>query len=99
MKLLKKVDLSFSCNSYFSFFYLEILTFDIYDNNGIIHSKNYPEFLRTNIEYIWNIHMNNSNELEIDLIDIHLDYDHDYLQIITGNNISVSLKMKICCIL
>jgi hypothetical protein len=29
--------------------------------------------------------MNNSNEIEINLTDIHLDYDHDYLQIITGN--------------
>jgi hypothetical protein len=57
---------------------------DISDHNGIIHSKNYPEFLRTNIEYTWNIHMNNSNEIEINILDIHLDYEHDYLHIITG---------------
>jgi hypothetical protein len=61
-----------------------MFTTDIYDDYGIIHSKNYPEYLRTNIEYIWNIHMNNSNEIEINLLDIHLDFDQDYLQIITG---------------
>jgi len=60
-------------------------TVNIYENEGIIHSKDYPMFLKTNIEYIWNIHMNYSNEIEINLIDIHLDYDHDYLQISTGN--------------
>jgi len=60
-------------------------TFNIYENEGIIHSEDYPMFLKTNIEYTWNIHMNYSNEIEINLIDIHLDYDHDYLQIITGN--------------
>jgi hypothetical protein len=64
---------------------LEIFTLDIYENQGIIHSKNYPKFIRTNIEYTWNIHMNYSNEIEINLIDIDLDFDHDYLQIITGN--------------
>ena len=36
------------------------------------------------MESTWNIHMNESNELEIDLIDVHLDRDDDYLQIITG---------------
>ena len=29
--------------------------------------------------------MNSSNEIEINLIDIDLDYEHDSLQIITGN--------------
>ncbi len=66
-------------------FLLEMNTFNIYENEGIIHSEDYPMFLKTNIEYTWNIHMNYSNEIEINLIDIHLDYDHDYLQIITGN--------------
>ena len=83
-KLLKKVKVS-RFQSFILLLYLEILTFDIYDNKGIIHSKNYPEFLRTNIEYTWNIHMNNTNQIEINLIDIHLDFDQDYLQIITGN--------------
>jgi hypothetical protein len=28
--------------------------------------------------------MNNSNEIQINLLDIQLDFDQDYLQIITG---------------
>lgn len=86
MKLLKKVQKYFfrNRNSYF-FFTLEIFHIDISDDYGIIHSKNYPEYLRTNIEYTWNIYMNNSNEIQIDILDLHLDFEHDYLQIMTGN--------------
>ncbi|CAF1526563.1 unnamed protein product [Rotaria sp. Silwood1] len=63
----------------------EMYTWDLYENNGTIHSKDYPKLLRTNIEYTWIIHMNSSNEIEINLIDISLDHDYDYLQIITGD--------------
>ncbi len=62
-----------------------MFTLDVYDKYGIIHSKNYPESLRSNTEYIWNIHMNDSNEIEINLLDIHIDFDQDFLQIITGD--------------
>ncbi|UJR30694.1 hypothetical protein I4U23_018215 [Adineta vaga] len=63
----------------------ELLTMNLDENSRMIYSNNYPNFLRTNVEYIWIIHMNSSNEIEINLIDIHLDYEHDYLQINTGN--------------
>lgn len=84
MKLLKKVipSLGFPRSSSSC---LEMPGFDIYDDSGVIHSDNYPEYLRTNTEYVWNIYMNNSNEIEVTLDDVHLDFDHDYLQIITGN--------------
>lgn len=29
--------------------------------------------------------MNDSNEIQINIIDLHLNFDHDYLQIVTGN--------------
>ncbi|CAF3049313.1 unnamed protein product, partial [Rotaria sp. Silwood2] len=74
-------------------------TWNIYEDNGIIHSKDYPKFLRTNVEYTWIIHMNSSNEIEINLTDINLDYDYDYLQIITGDviyslNIPKSFRLQ-----
>ncbi|CAF1032759.1 unnamed protein product [Rotaria sordida] len=76
----------------------EIYTWNIYEDNGIIHSKYYPKFLRTNIEYTWIIHMNSSNEIKINLIDINLDYDYDYLQIITDTiyplNIPKSFRLQ-----
>lgn len=80
------VVLSFYCLFQFASFSipLEIFNSDIYEHKGIIHSKNYPEFLRTNIEYTWTIHMESSNEIEINVVDINIDFDHDYLQVITG---------------
>ena len=63
---------------------LETSTENIFGISGVIQSKDYPMYLRTNMESTWNIHMNESNELEIDLTDVHLDRDNDYLQLITG---------------
>ncbi|CAF1189573.1 unnamed protein product [Adineta ricciae] len=62
----------------------ENITMQINDNYGVIQSNNYPNFLRTNVEYTWIIHMNLFNEIQIELSDIHLDYEHDYLQVNTG---------------
>ena len=36
------------------------------------------------MEYQWTIHMNGSNEIEINLLDISLDDENDYLQISIG---------------
>ena len=55
------------------------------DSYGQIHSEDYPKDLLTNCEYIWNIHMNDSNEFQVIVHDIDLDWEQDYLQIITGN--------------
>ncbi|CAF1467779.1 unnamed protein product [Adineta steineri] len=85
--LIFNTDKSNSASGFFLHYHIiekEIYTINLYDNEGIIYSNNYPKFLRTNIEYTWNIQMNYSNEIEINLIDIHLDYDQDYLQVITG---------------
>lgn len=67
------------------FQFSEISIWNIYESDGIIYSKDYPKFLRTNVEYQWIIHMNSSNEIEINLVDINLDDDYDSLQLITGN--------------
>ncbi|CAF4204987.1 unnamed protein product [Rotaria socialis] len=63
----------------------ENYSWDVNENNGVIYSKDYPKFLRTNVEYTWIIHMNSSNEIEINLSDISIDYDYDYLHVITGD--------------
>lgn len=67
--------------------FLEIYSINVVNDSGIIHSLNYPKYLRTNGEYTWIIDMNNSNEIEINLVDINIDNDHDYLQITTGKSI------------
>lgn len=64
---------------------LETWNFDLDDDYGEIHSENYPDYLRSNSEYIWNIYPNESNEFQVIIHDIDLDFEHDYLQIITGN--------------
>ena len=65
-------------------FLLDIQTWNIDNNHGIIHSNAYPSFVRTNIEHTWKIYMNSFNEIEINLFDIDLDYEDDCLQIVTG---------------
>lgn len=57
---------------------------DLYEPFGTIQSTGYPLHLRTNMEYHWNIRMSDSNEIEINLLDIHLDDQNDYLQIVVG---------------
>ncbi|CAF1210700.1 unnamed protein product [Rotaria sp. Silwood1] len=42
------------------------------DYNKIIYLKNYPVFIRINVQYIWNIYMNNSNKIVKNLLDIQL---------------------------
>lgn len=64
--------------------WLEKVIIELDQPNGSIYSKGYPVQLRTNAEYQWRIHMNGSDEIEIDLRDVHLDEEHDYLQILVG---------------
>lgn len=52
-------------------------------NEGVIHSKNYPTALRTNLESTWIIHLNQSNEIDFQFHDTHFDFDYDHLQIHT----------------
>ena len=96
MKLLKKVctnDLS-ERDPHHSFVRTEKMTIDLDEPNGTIQSNGYPMQLRTNIEYQWRIHMNDSQEIEINLTDIHLDEDQDYLQILVGNREETSSSMS-----
>ena len=65
---------------------LEIVNEDLYDAMGTIVSKNYPYFLRTNVEHQWTIFMNDSNEMQIDLIDVDLNSDDDQLTLIVGKS-------------
>ena len=75
----ERIDVAFSV-----FALVEKSIVDLYETNGTIYSKGYPEHLRTNMEYHWRIHMNGSEELEIDLTDLQLDNEHDSLQILVG---------------
>ena len=66
-------------------FFLGTEIFDLTDDYRQIHSEDYPRDLRSNCEYIWNIYMNDSNEFQVIVHDVDLDFEQDYLQIITGN--------------
>ena len=57
---------------------------DLTEPFGTVQSTGYPLHLRTNMEYQWNIPMSDSNEIEINLLDLHLDDQNDYLQIVVG---------------
>lgn len=81
----------FSSHQTISLFFLltfvEIQTFYLHANRGDIYSKNYPNNLRTNIEYTWIIDMNQSNTIEFEFHDIHMDFETDYLHIQTDHTI------------
>ncbi|CAF3710874.1 unnamed protein product [Rotaria sp. Silwood1] len=58
-------------NKTWSKFYIhETIDYNNYDR--IIYLKNYPVFIRINVQYIWNIYMNNSNKIVKNLLDIQL---------------------------
>lgn len=63
------------------FLFSEKWTVDLVDDYGDIYLNN----LSSNCEYIWNIYSNDSSEFQVIIHDIDLNFEQDYLQIITGN--------------
>jgi len=85
----------------FVFLYTEILISNLRENRDDIKSNNYPEYLRTNVEYTWIIDMNHSNTIELEFHDIHIDFQSDYLQIQTDNmiySITTQKSLRFECI-